>query len=358
MSLRLRFRLAYPSFSLDVDLHLPARGVTALFGCSGSGKTTLLRCVAGLERATEAYLEVGGEVWQDSARDLFLPTWRRALGYVFQEASLFPHLSVRRNLLFGAKRVAGPAQRVDAAQISALLGIEHLHDRMPDKLSGGERQRVAIARALLTRPRILLMDEPLSALDHARKREILPYLERLHDELEIPVLYVSHQPDEVAQLADYLVLIEDGRVSGHGPLQSMLARLDLPGLQGDDAGVVIEARVGAQDALYHLTQLEFQGGSILVSHREVPPGRRVRLRIHARDVSLALHPQEDSSILNRLPATVVDMADCADPAQLMVRLEVGTTPLLARITRRSRDTLRLQPGMRLWAQVKSVALLG
>lgn len=358
MTLQVQIQLAYTDFSLDVDLDLPARGVTALFGPSGSGKTSLLRCIAGLERAPSARIEVSGEIWQDDARGIFVPTHQRALGYVFQEASLFPHLSVKRNLDFGAKRASGSSQPVDRAQICALLDIEHLLARMPASLSGGERQRVAIARALLARPRILLMDEPLSALDYARKKEILPYLERLHDDLEIPVLYVSHQPEEVAHLADYLVLLEQGRVTAHGELHTMLARIDLRGAFADRAGVVIDATVGAYDDKYKLTQLDFDGGSLLISSQKVPAVSRVRCRIHARNVSLALHPQNDSSILNRLPATVVAVAESSDPAQLLVRLDVGATPLLARITRRSSDTLGIKPGMQLWAQIKSVALLG
>ena len=196
-----RFRLDWPGFSLDVDLALPGRGVTALFGHSGSGKTTLLRCIAGLERAAQGRLAVDGEVWQDAGS--WLPPHQRPIGYVFQEASLFAHLTVLGNLRYGMKRISG-AQRVSLDHAIELLGIGHLLDRKPDRLSGGERQRVGIARALAVSPRLLLMDEPLAALDLKRKQEILPYLERLHDELSIPVLYVSHSPDEVARLADYL----------------------------------------------------------------------------------------------------------------------------------------------------------
>jgi molybdate transport system ATP-binding protein len=356
--IRLRLKHDFPGFSLDAELALPRRGVTAFFGPSGSGKTTLLRCVAGLERCREGFLEINGEVWQDDSRGIFLPTHRRPIGYVFQEASLFPHLNVRRNLAFGMSRDAKQESAIQIEGVTRLLGIDHLLERMPLGLSGGERQRVAIARALLTNPRLLLMDEPLSALDLGRRQEILPYLERLHDELEIPVLYVSHQPEEVARFADYLVLLERGSVVAHGALQTMLTRLDLHGELADDAGVVIEARVGEHDEAYHLTRLEFDGGSILVSRREQASGHRLRFRVHARDVSLSLDPESPSSILNRLPAVVREMADSDDPAQVMVRLDVGNTPLLARITRRSRDTLGLAQGMRVWAQVKSVALLG
>ena len=229
-TIQARFRIAYPGFAVEADLNLPGKGISALFGHSGSGKTTLLRAIAGLERHPGGYLAVNGEVWQDQRT--FLPTHQRPLGYVFQEASLFPHLTVRRNLEFGQKRAragVGAAERhADLEQTAELLGIGPLLERLPEGLSGGERQRAAIARALLTRPRLLLMDEPLAALDFQRKAEILPYLERLHDELDIPVLYVSHSPDDVARLADHLVLLQDGQVAASGPLSATLARLDLP----------------------------------------------------------------------------------------------------------------------------------
>lgn len=353
-----RFRVNYPGFALDVDLQLPGRGVTALFGHSGSGKTTCLRCVAGLERADMGLLEVNDELWQDSARGVFVPTHRRSLGYVFQEASLFPHLSVRRNLEFGMKRVAAPTRRVAWDQAVDLLGIEPLLDRMPERLSGGERQRVGIARALLTSPRLLLMDEPLAALDLKRKNEILPYLERLHDELDIPVLYVSHSPDEVARLADHVVLLDQGRVVAQGGLVETLARLDLPTAFTEDAGVVIESVVGEHDDVYHLTRLDFPGGNVLVARRPEAVGHPLRFRVHARDVSLATARAEGSSITNLLPATVVEVAPADTPAHVLVRLDADGTPLIARIARRSCDQLGVVVGRPMWAQIKTVALLG
>lgn len=356
--IRARLRLAWPGFELDTDLDLPGRGVTALFGHSGSGKTSVLRCLAGLERA-EGRVEVNGEVWQDSARGLFVPTHRRALGYVFQEASLFEHLSVRRNLAFGERRIPAAQRRVPFDQAVALLGIEHLLERMPARLSGGERQRVGMARALLTSPRLLLMDEPLAALDGKRKAEILPYLERLHDELDIPVLYVSHSPEEVARLADHLVLLEAGRVLASGPLGETLARLDLPTALDDDAGVVVEGRVVAHDAAYQLLTLGLpdSGLGVRVAHAPAEAGRRVRFTVRARDVSLSLQRQADSSILNLLPARVRDSIPADNAAHVLVRLDVEGTPLLARITRYSHDQLGLHPGQAVWAQIKSVALL-
>jgi molybdate transport system ATP-binding protein len=352
-----RFRVIWPGFTLDVDLDLPGRGVTALFGHSGSGKTTLLRCLAGLERQGRGSLHFKGEVWQDSARGFFLPTHRRPLGYVFQEASLFPHLSVWKNLDYGRKR-ANSGHKVSLDHAVELLGISHLLDRMPDRLSGGERQRVAIARALATCPRLLLMDEPLAALDQKRKNEILPYLERLRDDLEIPMFYVSHSPDEVARLADHIVLLAEGRVLAEGGLRETLARLDLPTAFTEDAGVVIEAVVAEHDAAYHLTRLDFPGGSVVVARRPEGVGRRLRFRVHARDVSLALARAEGTSIANLLPATVTEVADADTPAHVLVRLDAGGTPLIARITRRSLDHLGVTPGKPLWAQIKAVALLG
>lgn len=353
-----RFVLDYPGFSLDVEFSLPGRGVSALFGHSGSGKTTCLRCIAGLEQAGSARLEVNGELWQNSASGLFVPTHRRALGYVFQEASLFPHLSVARNLDFGLQRVAAAQRRVERAHICQLLGIEHLLERSPERLSGGERQRVGIARALLTSPRLLLMDEPLAALDLKRKHEILPYLERLHDELDIPVIYVSHSPDEVARLADHVVLLDSGRVVASGGMQQTLARLDLPLAFAEDAGVVLDAVIGAHDAHYHLSRLDFTGGSVLVARRPDPLGQRLRFRVHARDVSLTLQRQEHSSITNTLAATVLDSVPADTPAHTLVKLDAGGSLLLARISRRSADLLDIHPGQQLWAQIKTVALLG
>ena len=358
MSIAARFRIAYPGFALDADLELPSCGITALFGPSGSGKTTLLRAIAGLERAPAGYLEVDGEIWQDDAHGLFLPTHRRPLGYVFQEASLFAHLSVRRNLDFGRKRVAAAQRRIAAEHVIELLGIAPLLDRMPERLSGGERQRVAIARALLTSPKLLLMDEPLAALDYARKQEILPYLERLHDELEIPLLYVSHAQDEVARLADHLVVLERGRILANGPLNDTLARLDLPIRLGDDAGVVLDAVVGARDAEWHLARADFPGGSLWVRDNGLPAGHRVRLRILARDVSIARQKIEGSSILNTLPARVVDIVGEDHPALALVRLDIGPSPLIARLTRRSAAALDLRASMEVWVQIKAVALIG
>jgi molybdate transport system ATP-binding protein len=353
--IRARFKLALASFALDVNLELPGRGVTAVFGHSGSGKTTLLRCMAGLQHAPGGELSVKGAVWQDTRT--FVPTHRRPLGYVFQEASLFSHLSVRSNLEYGMKRVPPALRRHGLDASIELLGIGPLLERATDGLSGGERQRVAIARALAVCPELLLLDEPLASLDLARKQEILPYLERLHDDLDIPVLYVSHAPDEVARLADHVVLLENGRVVAQGSLQDTLSRLDLAGAFADDMGVVIEATIGAHDDSDHLTRIDFQGGSVQVSRCAEAPGARMRVRVQARDVSLATQRPEHTSILNLFEARVVEIADAAVPGQVLVKLDVGGTPLIARISGRSRKELRIEPGSAVWAQVKSVAVL-
>ncbi|MEI8163640.1 MAG: molybdenum ABC transporter ATP-binding protein [Betaproteobacteria bacterium] len=354
MSIKAHFRLDWPGFTLDAALDLPGRGVTAVFGQSGCGKTTLLRCIAGLERGA-GRLEVNGEVWQDAGR--FVPTHLRPLGYVFQDARLFAHLDVGRNLDFGMRRNRGAAMP-GRDPIIELLGLGPLLERMPERLSGGEQQRVAIARALLTAPRLLLMDEPLASLDHARKQEILPYLERLRDELEIPVIYVSHAADEVARLADHIVVMEDGHTVAQGPLAETLARVDLPIRLGEDAGAVFEATVAERDAEWHLARVEFDGGELWVRDSGAAIGKRVRLRILARDVSIAASRHDDVSIMNMLPATVAAHAGEDHPALVMVQLRVGGTALLARLTRRSAQRLDLAPGRRVWAQIKAVALIG
>jgi molybdate transport system ATP-binding protein len=355
-SIRLALERA-TGFRLDVDLTLPAHGITALFGASGSGKTTLLRCVAGLERGAGA-VRIAGSAWQDDAQGVFLPTWQRPLGYVFQEASLFDHLDVRGNLAFARKRGSRAAREGLALEAAVeLLGIGHLLARRTSELSGGERQRVAIARALAAQPRVLLLDEPLAALDAARRQEILPWLERLRDQLRIPMLYVTHSADEMARLADTLVLLEQGRALACGPLAPTLARLDLPIALGEDAGAVLHGTVAERDARWHLARVQFPGGSLWVRDHDLPLGRAVRVRVLARDVSLAMREAEGSSIQNLLRCQVETVGPGAHPSQALVRLICGEAALLARITARAADTLRLAPGMPVWAQVKSAALV-
>ncbi len=354
MSIEIRFKIDRGDFVLDVDMEIPDRGITAVFGPSGCGKTTLLRAIAGLEPCHDGYLRVAEMLWQEGAS--FVPPHKRPLGYVFQEASLFAHLNVRRNLEYGIKRVPASQRRVSLRKAIELLGIGSLLEHTAGQLSGGERQRVAIARALAVSPGILLMDEPLAALDQARKQEILPYLESLHDELDIPVIYVSHSQDEVARLADHLVLLEAGRVRATGPIGEMLTRLDLPLAYGNEAEALIEAVVAGHDDEYDLTLLDFSGGRFTVSRHDLPVGHPVRVRVIARDVSLTLEQQSGTSILNIFPATIEEITP-AGSAQMMVKLMSGDVTLLARVTRKSASVLNLKPGKLVYAQAKSVALL-
>ena len=354
MSITARFGLQLGVFQMHVDLQFPGQGVTAIFGPSGSGKTSLLRVLAGLERCHNGYLEVRGEVWQDENR--FLPPHRRPLGYVFQEPSLFEHLDVKQNLHYGLSRTPEGRRRISWEQAVSLLGLEPLMKRHTSGLSGGEKQRVAIARSLLTSPHLLLMDEPLASLDAASKKEILPFLELLHEELDLPIVYVSHSADEVAQLADHLVLLEEGRVQASGPIQEMLTRLDLSLSRGEDAEALISAVVVGHDASFELAQLDFGGGMLLLSGDRLPLGKEVRLRILARDVSLTLERQTGTSILNILPARVEEIVT-EGPAQNLVRLQAGEVQLLSRITRKSTTILELKPGKPVFAQIKSVAVL-
>ena len=348
------FSLGWPGFALNADLTMPGKGITAIFGHSGSGKTTLLRCIAGLERAADGRLSVNGQRWQDG--DYWLPTSKRRLGFVFQQPSLFPHLSVLGNLRYGMRRANGNRHRLE--QAIELFGIGPLLDRHPERLSGGEQSRVAIARALAVDPQLMLMDEPMAALDHDRKAEILPYLERLHDELDLPVLYVSHAPDEVARLDDHLVVLEKGAVLASGPLAETLSRVDLPIRLGEDTGVVIAATIVERDGDWSLARAAFDGGSLWVRDNGLPIGHRTRLRILARDVGLSQQVHHDSSILNSLPAQVVESAPDVHPALLLVRLNVGRTTFVARLTRRSAARLAVAPGQALWIQIKAVALIG
>jgi molybdate transport system ATP-binding protein len=354
MTIAARFRVHRGDFKLDVDLRLPAQGVTALFGPSGCGKTTLLRAIAGLDHHHDGALQVAGTTWQ--THDRFVPAHQRSVGFVFQEASLFAHLDVRRNLEYGWKRVPEAERKLSLPRVIELLDITPLLSRKPATLSGGERQRVAIARALAVSPRLLLMDEPLVALDLNRKQEILPYIEALHHELDIPLIYVSHSPDEVARLADYLVLLDAGRVVASGDIHDLFTRLDLPLAQEPEAAAVIEAVVASHDEHFQLTQLDFAGGRFTIPRELKNIGEPVRLRLAARDVSLTLHHQSDTSILNIFPATV-DTISAYGAAQVTVRLLAAGLPILARVTRKSAVALALEPGRMVYAQAKSVALL-
>ena len=356
MTIRVRFSGTQGSFCLDTEFEFPDRGVTALFGPSGCGKTTILRCMAGLNHLPGGEFSLTDETWQNSRT--FVPPHRRALGYVFQEASLFTHLSVKNNLLYGARRCHPDSTNpIDFDELVDLLGIRPLLERSPSRLSGGERQRVAIGRALLSQPKILLMDEPLSALDHNSKQDILPYLEKLHERLSIPVVYVTHAMDEVARLADHIVLLENGRVLGSGNITDTLASIDLNLRQDEDAAVVLPATVVEKDSQWHLARAAFTGGSLWVRDHGLSLDQTIRLRVLARDDSVGLHQIDQVSIQNLLPATVVELADHTDPAVMLLRLDLGGSPLLARLTARSAHELKLHPGQAVWAQIKSVAVL-
>jgi molybdate transport system ATP-binding protein len=355
LSLQLDIRLTRRDFELNVQLVTAAAGITAIFGPSGCGKTTLLRCIAGLERPEQARLQFNDQIWQDGRR--FLPTHRRRVGYVFQEASLFPHLSVRDNLRYALRRVPSHERHVQLEEAVTFLTLGDLLDRRPQHLSGGQRQRVAIARALLSSPQLLLMDEPLSNLDVAGRDEVLPYLQRLHDDLSVPIIYVSHEIGEVMLIADHLALLAAGRLVASGPIHELLTRSDLPLAHLDRAGSVLQGTIAQHDDEFALTYLDVGAGRLAVSRQQASIGRPVRVRIEARDVSVALKPPQQSSISNILPAQIVELSDDRDPAHRLLRLDVGGRPLLARITRRSEQQLALVQGTRVYAQIKTVALM-
>ncbi|HEX2251991.1 MAG TPA: molybdenum ABC transporter ATP-binding protein [Thermoanaerobaculia bacterium] len=359
-----RLELTLGTLRLDAELTAPAPGVTALFGPSGAGKTTLLRALAGLERAA-GVVEVAGRRWQDTAAGVFLPTHRRPLGYVAQEAALFAHRTVRGNLRYALERTPAGRRRLDVEEAARRVGLEGLLERRPEGLSGGERQRVALARALLRSPDLLLLDEPLAALDAAAKAEILPYLERLGRELAMPVLYVTHSRDEVLRIADRLVLLDAGRIQAAGPLADLATRLDPAAwATGDeDVGTVAEAVVVGHDDAEGLTLLEVGSLPLRLPRADLPAGRRLRVRFLARDISLVLEPPRATSILNVLPARVLEVRSPETP-QPLILLEVTDgegaatgLKLLSRITRHSVDRLDLAPRKRVYAQVKAVALV-
>jgi molybdate transport system ATP-binding protein len=350
------------SFKLDVRFEAPMRGITALFGPSGCGKTTVLRCLAGLNRLP-GRLVVGGEVWQDDVIGEMLEPHERPVGYVFQEPSLFAHLSVRGNLRYGYRRALkkGAAEDIRPDDVVKLLGIGHLLHRATGELSGGERQRVALARALLSQPRLLLMDEPLSAVDRNTKEEILPYFEALHDSLRIPVLYVSHDISEIERLADHMVLLDSGRVVATGPLNELLADTQLPIARSPDAATVLEARGVAYAAHDGLTTLEIGGEKLLVPRRVGAEGSKARVRIAATDVSLAIDRPSQTTILNILPIRVKEIQPL-DEAQVNVLLTIGHhdggPKLLARVTHRAHRALGFCSGQDMYAQIKAVSLIG
>lgn len=350
------FDVRFSNFRLNVDIDVPMSGITAIFGPSGSGKTTFLRCLAGLERASDGFMQFGNDVWQDEKVGLCLPLHKRPIGYVFQEPRLFPHYNVRANLLYGYKRVPVEERRIAIEHVVEILGIGHLLERRIHKLSGGEQQRVAIGRALLTSPQLLLLDEPLASLDIQRKQELLRFIRCLHEELAIPVMYVSHAISEILQLADRVVLLKDGKLIGTGTLNEVLTSLDFRGSFGAHrVGAVLDARVSGHDPEYGLTQLAFLGQSLFVPLQSATVGQDVRVHILSSDVSLVVgRTDSPTSVLNILEATIVEVREL-NQSSVDVLLDIGS-PLIASITRKSLATLGLKSGQRVCAHVKAVAM--
>jgi len=354
MTIAVRFNIQRGGFTLNIDTVIPETGVTAIFGPSGSGKTTLLRAIAGLEHADNGYLKVGDALWQGNG--VFLPTHQRKIGYVFQEPSLFSHLSVEGNLNYGLERAKDESSAVVVQQTIDLLGIEHLLKRMPWQLSGGEQQRVAIARALAANPSMLLLDEPLAALGDDQKADILPYLESVYQQLDIPVLYVSHSRNEVARLADHMLLLDNGEIKASGKMTEIFTALDLPMAHQSRAESIIKASVSHYDEEFGIASVAFLGGQFSVAAEPLIVGSKVRLQVLARDVSITLEPQKNTSILNIIPVTIDAIAK-ESKSQMTVRLIADETVLLSRITCKSAYNLNLKEGDKVYAQVKTAALL-
>ncbi|MGH8743727.1 MAG: molybdenum ABC transporter ATP-binding protein [Burkholderiales bacterium] len=354
------------SLQIDVELHrgrfhLQAAfgcgsGVTALYGRSGSGKTTLINAIAGIVRPERGRIVVNGQVLFDDEQNINLATPKRRVGYVFQEGRLFPHLSVRHNLSYGQRLKPAGERYVEFNHLVELLGLENLLERRPAALSGGEKQRVAIGRALLASPRILLMDEPLASLDIQRKTEILQYIELLHLEVRIPIVYVTHAMEEVVRLADTLVLMSEGKSIAAGGVEDLMNRLDLWPLTGRyETGAVIETVVSRHDPEFDLTTLRFNGGELFVANMDALIGEKVRVRVRARDVSIALQPPAEVSILNILHGRLMEIAQREGPI-VDVRIDIGGTPIIARVTQRSVRQLRLEAGQEVYAMIKAISL--
>jgi molybdate transport system ATP-binding protein len=354
MSLSISINHRFPSIEIDIAFEVPSPGVTALFGPSGSGKSTIINAAAGLLRPDTCRIEVDGTVLADTRSGVWLSPERRRVGLVFQDARLFPHMSVATNLRFGMRRVAPGAVRFD--EIVDLLGIEALLGRRPYTLSGGERQRVAIGRALLAQPHLLLMDEPLASLDTARKAEILPFLTRLKTALRLPILYVTHSLDEVARLADSMVLIDTGHVVGFGPVSEVAARADLPLARRDDAGALLPCRVEEHDAARALTRLEGGGVTLWVPLLDLPVAAECRVRIPAREVILASRPPEAISLHNIVPGTVRQIANDAVRRSVIVEIGLPGGGLLSRVTADAVVRLDLSPGQPVLALIKSTSI--
>ncbi len=351
--LKAAFKVDYPDFNFHVDIELPASGITVVFGPSGSGKTTLLRCLAGLEKSGD--MEIAGQVWQD--KNIFIPLSRRAIGMVFQESRLFPHLNVRDNLLYGYKRTPVDSRRLYLEEIVRVLSLEKLLERNIDKLSGGEKQRVALGRALLTSPKLLLMDEPLAALDTKRKTEIIPFIRKVEKELSIPIIYVTHSMSEVLQLVDTMVILKDGKVVNYGPVEKVFSDIHLREAIGDEhLGAVLDTTVLEHDTEFGITRLDFMGQELSVPIQDISPGQGLRVHIHSKDVSLATQPPEGlTSVLNILKTKVKRIGDNTGYS-VDIELDAGR-PLLATITRKSLSNLNLQPGQSIYAFIKAIRMV-
>ena len=351
--LKAAFKVDYPGFKLDIDLQLPASGITVVFGPSGSGKTTLLRCLAGLEKSGK--MELAGQVLQDE--NISIPVNLRAIGMVFQESRLFPHLKVRENLLYGYKRTPLNSRRLHLEDIGRVLSLKKLQERSIDKLSGGEKQRVALGRALLTSPKLLLMDEPLTALDAQRKTEIIPFIRKVEKELSIPIIYVTHSMSEVLQLVDTMVILKDGKVVKYGPVGEVFSDIQLRESIGDEhSGAVLDTKVLEHDTDYGITRLDFMGQELSVPIQDISPGQVLRVHIHSKDVSLATQPPEGlTSVLNILKTKVKKIVENIGYS-VDIELDAGR-PLLATITRKSLSNLNLRPGQSVYAYIKAIRMV-
>jgi molybdate transport system ATP-binding protein len=359
-----QFQLAHgpdnnKSFLLDIEATIPGQGITAIFGPSGSGKTSFLRCVAGLEKANLGHLTVNADVWQSTTA--FVPPHKRSLGYVFQEASLFDHLTVMGNLAYAIKRAKQKPNDERLEQVINVMDIKALLTQMPNQLSGGEKQRVAMARAILKQPSLLLMDEPLASLDSARKQEILHYLEQLHSHFNTPILYVSHSVEEVVRLADHVLLMEQGKIIAQGSPTELFSRLDLSLGAGNEIGSILECTVIEKDNQWDLIRFGFNGGVLMLpdngQFQQNSQQKNQRVRVLASDVSITLSAHTDTSIVNLLSARVAEIVDDKNPAMSLVKLQMGSSYLLSRLTKKSVHQLDLKVGMSVWAQIKSAAVV-
>jgi len=358
MAFNLRLDISYPEFTLDVDLVLPAHGITAIFGPSGSGKTSLLRAIAGLHKKTlykKGQIQFHDQIWQSDTT--FLPTYKRPIGYVFQDSSLFAHLTIQQNLDYGQKRIDNPLTPHERDHIIDLLDIAHLLARYPDKLSGGERQRVAIARALLLRPQLLLMDEPMASLDFARKSEILRFLERLKSTLKIPLLYVSHNVEEVTRLADHLIILDQGKVQQQGPIQEVMANHKILNSMSDEPFTLLFGTVMTARTEHNLTEVDLGDALIRMPHHEVKKHAEIRLHLYARDVSITLSRPKKTSVLNIFECQIETIETPTENGQCLIHLRLKDTRIQARVSAYSCAELTLQPGTKVYAQIKAVSIV-